>query len=179
MTASPPEIVAGLLLVFGLPGYALTKATFPEWRVRGPDALLRVVEIGTLSLVLSVGVTILVGFVLGNLPGGLFQAGWSDPLLEAVLAAIAAVALVVAVLRGAFAQTPPVGPASEPSPGEEDPMTLVRTLEATDREIRRLRHQLRTLPSGDPARTSLEAQLEQAQRRSQDLRAGREAQYAQ
>lgn len=178
MSASPPEILLGLLLVFGLPGYAITKATFPDWRLKGPEALLRAVEVGTLSLVLSVGVTILVGFVLGNLPGGLFQAGWNDPLLEAVLGGITAVALVVGVLRGAFAREPPPAAVPEASPGEEDPVALVRRLEATNREIRRLRHQLRTLRREDPERSPLEAELADAERRSQELRSGREAEYA-
>jgi uncharacterized membrane protein len=110
LTASLLEIVAGVLLVFVVPGYAITKATFPEWRLRGPEALLRAVEIGTLSLVLSVTVTILVGFVLGAAPGNYFQASWSDPLLEALLAAITGVALAAAVLRGAFRRVPPAAP---------------------------------------------------------------------
>jgi Protein of unknown function (DUF1616) len=179
VTASIPEIVVGLILVFGLPGYAISKATFPEWRVRGPEALLRVVEIGTLSFVLSVTVTILVGFVLGNLPGSLFQAGWSDPLLELVLAAVSAVALAVAALRGAFNRTPPAAPAPEPSPGEEDPMALLRALEENQRRTRRLQHTLRHLKANDPDRAHLEAELADAERRSQELRAHREADYAQ
>jgi hypothetical protein len=178
VTASPLEILAGLLLVFALPGYAITRATFPEWRLRGPDALLRAVEIGTLSLVLSVTVTILVGFVLGNLPGSFFQAGWSDPLLEAVLGAIAAVALVAAVLRGAFRRVPPSAPAPEPAPGEEGPLALARELEADRREVRRLRHALRTLKADDPQRIHLEEELHATERRAQERLAAREAEYA-
>lgn len=179
MSASPPEIVLGLLLVFGLPGYAITKATFPEWRLKGPDALLRTVEIGTLSLVLSVAVTILVGFVLGNLPGAFFQAGWSDPLLESILAFVTAVGLVVAVLRGGFQRVPPMAPAPEPSPGEEDPMALIRALDETQRQARRLQHAIRQLKTDDPERSRLEQQLEDVLRKSRDLRAGREKEYAQ
>ncbi|MGA7861025.1 MAG: DUF1616 domain-containing protein [Thermoplasmata archaeon] len=178
MTASPPEILVGLLLVFALPGYAITKATFPEWRLRGPDALLRSVEIGTLSLVLSVTVTILVGFVLGNLPGSFFQAGWSDPLLETILAAISGVGLAVAVLRGGFSKTPPARPAPEPSPDEEDPMALLRALEESQRRARRLQHALRQLKADDPDRARLEAELADTHRRSQELRANQEAEYA-
>jgi hypothetical protein len=179
VTASLPEIIVGLLLVFALPGYGITRATFPEWRLRGPDALLRVVEMGTLSLVLSVTVTILVGFVLGNLPGSFFQAGWSDPLLEAILAVIAAVSLVVAVLRGAFSKVPPAVPPPEPSPGEEDPMALLRALEMNQRNARRLQHEIRLLKPDDPQRARLEAELADTQRRSQELRTNREAEYAQ
>jgi hypothetical protein len=178
VTVSPLEILAGLLLVFALPGYAITKATFPEWRLRGPDGLLRAVEIGTLSLVLSVTVTILVGFILGNLPGSFFQAGWSDPLLEAALAAITAVALVAAVLRGAFRREAPPGPAPEPTPGEEGPFAVARELEADRREARRLRHALRTLKVDDPQRARLEAELVATERRTQERLAAREAEYA-
>ena len=178
MTASPLEILAGLLLVFALPGYAITKATFPEWRLRGPGALLRAVEIGTLSLVLSVTVTILVGFVLGSLPGSDFQAGWNDPLLEAVLAAIVAVGLVAAVLRGAFRRLPPSAPAPEPDPGEEAPFALARALEADRREARRLRHAIRTLKADDPQRARLEEELQVTERRTQERLAAREAEYA-
>jgi Protein of unknown function (DUF1616) len=178
VTASPPEVLVGLLLVFALPGYGITKATFPEWRFRGPDALLRVVEVGTLSLVLSVTVTILVGFILGNLPGNFFQAGWSDPLLESILAAITAVALVVALVRGGFSRIAPPGPAPEPSPGTEDPMRLVRALEENQRHARRLQHTLRQLKPDDPERARVEAELADTLRRTKELRANREAEYA-
>jgi hypothetical protein len=178
VTASLFEIVAGLLLIFALPGYAITRATFPEWRLRGPEALLRAVEVGTLSLVLSVTVTILVGFVLGNLPGSSFQADWSDPLLEVVLAAITAVALVAAVLRGAFHRLPPPAPVPEPDPGEGAPFALVRALEADRREARRLRHAIRLLKADDPQRARLEEELSATERRTQERLAAREAEYA-
>jgi Protein of unknown function (DUF1616) len=178
VTASPLEIFVGLLLVFALPGYAITKATFPEWRLRGPEALLRAVEIGTLSLVLSVTVTILVGFVLGNLPGNDFQAGWSDPLLEAVLAALTGIGLVAAGLRGAFRRLPPSAPVAEPDPGEEAPFALARALEADRREAQRLRHVMRTLKADDPQRARLGEELHAIERRTQERLAAREAEYA-
>jgi Protein of unknown function (DUF1616) len=178
VTASLLEIFAGLLLVFALPGYAITKATFPEWRLQGPEALLRAVEIGTLSLVLSVAVTILVGFVLGVLPGNYFLAGWSDPLLETVLAAITGIGLVAAVLRGAFHRLPPSAPATEPDPGEEAPFALTRALEADRREARRLRHAIRALKADDPQRSRLEEELLATERRTQERLAAREAEYA-
>jgi uncharacterized membrane protein len=178
VTASPPELLAGLLLVFVLPGYAITKATFPEWRLRGPEALLRVVETGTMSLVLSVTVTILVGFVLGSVPGSYFQAGWSDPLLEALLAAITGVALVAAVLRGAFRRSPPPVPIAETASGEEAPFDVMRELEADRREARRLRHALRQLKADDPRRPRIEEELSATERRAQERMAAREAEYA-
>lgn len=178
MTATPPEIVLGLLLIFALPGYAITKATFPEWRLRGPEALLRAVEVGTLSLVLSVAVTILVGFFLGAIPGSYFEAGWNDPLLEAILGAVTAVALVAAVLRGGFRRAAPVGPALEPDPGTVAPFDLLRELEESRRQERRLRHALRRLNSDDPRRASLELELAEAERRTQERLSNREAEYA-
>lgn len=178
MTASPPEVFLGILLVFGLPGYAITKATFPEWRLQGPQALLRAVEVGSLSLVLSVTVTILVGFLLGALPGSYFQAGWNDPLLEAALAAIAGVAFVAAVLRGGFRRTAPPGPAEEPDSGVDAPFDLLRELEESRRQERRLRHALRRLRADDPHRADLETELAEAERRTQERLASREAQYA-
>ena len=178
MTASPLEILAGLLLVFALPGYAITRATFPEWRVRGTEALLRAVEIGTLSLVLSVTVTILVGFTLGALPGSDFQAAWSNPLLEAVLAAITGVALGTAAVRGAFRRAPPPAPPTEEIRGEDAPFDLLRALEADRRQARRLRHSLRQMRPDDPQRTVLEEELGAIERRSKEHLAAREAEYA-
>jgi len=86
------EGVAGGLLLFFVPGYALTKAVFPEWRVRGRNAGRRLVEVVTLSFVTSIGLTVVVGFGLLDLAPGGFSAAWSDPLLEAALAAVAGVA---------------------------------------------------------------------------------------
>ena len=101
------EGVAGGLLLFFLPGYAVTKALFPEWRVRGPEGGRRLLETVTLSFVTSVGLTVVVGFgILDLVPGG-FAATWSDPVLEGALAAVALVGFVAAFFRGAFARTPP------------------------------------------------------------------------
>src|SRR5271154_4391397 len=108
--ANLPEAFAGLLLVFFVPGYTLTKATFPEWRLRGTDALLRVLETVTLALVLSVVLAILVGYaLLAAAPGG-FQASWSAPLLEACLAGVAVVGFVFGWYRGAYRRGPPPPP---------------------------------------------------------------------
>ncbi|MCI4353111.1 MAG: DUF1616 domain-containing protein [Thermoplasmata archaeon] len=177
MAASAPEVVLGLLLLFGLPGWGVTKAVFPEWRLRGPEALLRTVEVGTLSLVLSVALTVLVGFGLGALPGNLFQTGWSDPLLEIILAAIAGIALAIAALRGGFRREAPHGPAPEPSPGEEAPFALVEKLESNRREFRRVRHALRQLSPGDPVRSELEKRVAILDDEFRRVRERREAEY--
>jgi hypothetical protein len=169
------EDIVGLLLVFLLPGYALTKATFPEWRIRGSTAALRAVEILTLSVILSVVTTILVGFVLANGPGPGFSASWSDPLLEVALAAITLTALVLGAARGGFARVPPAGPPLEPSPGSDDGWALVVRLETIDRERRRAQHQLRRSsgPEGDRWRGVI-AELDQE---AATLRSRREAEY--
>ncbi len=179
MTATILQEAAGFLLVFGLPGYTATKALFPEWRIRGPEALLRAVEIGTLSLLLSVTFTILVGFILGSLPGGLFQASWTNPLLEIVLAAVTVVAAVVGLLNGAYRREPPRVPASELAPGEDRSWELLKTMNTLHRQERRLRHEIRTRKADDPGRARLEAELRSVENRGEELRRAREAEYAQ
>ena len=170
------EIVAGILLLFLAPGYFLTKATFPEWRVRGDEALVRAIEIGTLSFVLSVALTMLVGY--GLLVGGPqgFQAAWSDPVLEAVLFAIAIVAFGVGVARGAYRSVPPVR-ASAPSPGEEQPFELGRELTRLDREEQRLRRELGRADAGG-RQEELHRQLDAVRMRRTELQRRREAEYA-
>ena len=168
-------IVGGLLLFF-VPGYALTKALFPEWRVRGRDGGRRLLEIVTLSFVVSLGLTVLVGFGILNLAPGGFAAVWSDPLLEAVLAAVTVVASVVAFNRGAFARTPPEGPALAAS--EEGAWDLSRELERLARDERRLQHAIR-VSSGPPSETArLTAELEAVRAERDTLRRRREEEYA-
>jgi hypothetical protein len=168
-------IVGGLLLFF-VPGYAFAKALFPEWRVRGSDGGRRLVEIVTLSFVVSLGLTVLVGFGILNLAPGGFAAAWSDPLLEALLAAVAVVALAVAFARGAFSRTPPEGPA--PAAGEEGAWELSRELERLGRDERRLEHAIR-ISSGHPSETArLTAELEAVRAERDALRRKREEEYA-
>lgn len=170
------EFAAGSLLLFFAPGYFVTKATFPEWRVRGDDALARAIEIGTLSFVLSVGLTVLVGYAL--LVGGPqgFQAAWSDPVLETVLFVVAIVAFGVGMGRGAYRKDPPVRiPA--PSPGEERPFELARELTQLDREEVRVRRALRRAETGEE-RAGLERALDGLRARRTDLERRREAEYA-
>jgi hypothetical protein len=176
--ASYPEAFAGLVLVFFLPGYLLTRATFPEWRLRGREAFLRLLETLTLGFVLSVVLTVLVGTLLLLTPGG-FQAYWSDPVLESVLAAIALVAFVAGWFRGAYhRETPPAPVPGAGGSGEAGAWELSRQLEALGREERRLRHALRV--GGQPANETarLEAQLVELESRREALRREREAEYA-
>jgi len=171
-------IVGGLLLFF-VPGYAVAKALFPEWRVRGPEGTRRLLELLTLSFVTSVGLTVVVGFGILSLATGGFAAAWSDPLLEAALAAVALLGFAVAIARGAFARTPPTVPAGPEVPGEEGAWELSRDLERLARDERRLRHALRVsaLSPSDTARLTGELDSVRAERDA--LRRKREEEYAQ
>lgn len=177
MAVNGAEVVVGLLLLFFVPGYALTKATFPEWRIRGRSAILRLLEIVTLSFVLSVVLTVVVGyFLLAASPSG-FQAYWSDPALEVGLAVIAAVAFAVGWLRGAYAaEPPPVG--TPEGPDERGAWEVSRELERLGREERRLNHQLRVSGS-DPATASrLREELDRIAEERAEIQRRREAEYA-
>ncbi len=176
--ANIPEALAGFLLLFFVPGYALTKALFPEWRLRGADWIRRAVEIGTLSFVLSVVLTVLVGYgLLAAAPGG-FQAYWSDPVLEAILAGIAAIGLAAAWGRGAFARTPPAGPRPEGPPPEDGAWDLSRELDRLEAEARRVRHRLRTEVRDPAERDRLTARLEEIRSETLEIARRREAEYA-
>jgi uncharacterized membrane protein len=172
------EILAGFLLIFFVPGFAVTRATFPEWRVRGPGGRRRLVETVTLSFVLSVGLTVLVGYgLLAGGPTG-FQASWSDPVLEAVLAGIAAVAFAVGVARGAYRREPPL-PANPTLEAEVDPLQLTRELDRLAREERRIRHQLRVGTLAPAEQERMEAQLGSILSERTELEARQEGSYAQ
>ncbi|HEY6237938.1 MAG TPA: hypothetical protein VIZ68_01975 [Thermoplasmata archaeon] len=164
---SAPQAVAGVLLLFVLPGLTTAKALFPEWRLRGPERLLRSVELGTLSLVLSVGYTVLLGFGLLNLPVG-FSAAWSDPLLEELLAIVTLGGFIVGWARGAYRKEPPPAPAPETSPGEDGAWEVVRSLEILAREERRIRHALRVDATG-PTAAGLRAELDRVQAETRRL----------
>lgn len=176
--ASAPEIVAGFLLIFFVPGYAITRAVFPEWRIRGSAAVRRVVEELTLSFVLSVVLTVLVGEALLSWAPAGFQASWSDPTLEAALAAIAGIALVVAWARGSFRRVaPPAASRAEPG-GDEGALELARHLDELSREERRVRHLLRTGVEDPQERERLTGRLEEIRAESLELARRREAEYA-
>jgi hypothetical protein len=177
MSANPAEVAAALLLLFFVPGYTLTKATFPEWRVRGPEATLRLLEIATLAFVLSVGLTVLVGyFLLVGGPSG-FQAYWSNPVLEEILGGIALAGFVVGWARGAWRREP-TRPATPEAPDERGAWELVEALDELRRDERRVRHALRVAPAGSSQARDLQRELDRIQARAADLRAHREAEYA-
>ncbi|MCI4331662.1 MAG: DUF1616 domain-containing protein [Thermoplasmata archaeon] len=177
MSVNPAEAFAGFLLVFFLPGFAVTRAVFPEWRLRGALAIERAVETATLSLVTSVALTILIGFALLQSPSG-FQASWSDPLLELCLGAVTFLGLVVGWWRGAYRREPPATPAPEPAPGDSNAWETLRDLEANARERRRLAHALRRTPPGSREAEELEERRRALEVKSEELRRAREAEYA-
>jgi Protein of unknown function (DUF1616) len=177
MSVNAAELVAGLLLLFFLPGYALTKATFPEWRVRGPEATLRLLEITTLAFVTSVVLTVLVGyFLLVAGPTG-FQAYWTDPELEGILAGITALGFGVGWVRGAYRRDPPSAPMPEPA-DEVGAWELVEELDRLRRDERRVRHDLRQAARDSADAARLHQELERIQAESAELRSRREAEYA-
>jgi hypothetical protein len=169
------EAVVGGALLFFVPGFAVTRALFPEWRLRGTGALRRGLETATLSFVLSVTLTVLVGYgLLGLAPGG-FSATWSDPLLEAVLAAIAVIAFATAGLEGAFSRHGTVRPVPAAEPGGEGAWELTRELDRLRREEVRLARSLRAAP---PDAAALEAERNRVVARVEELERAREAEYA-
>ncbi len=170
------EVLAGGALLFFVPGYAVTRAVFPEWRLSGPLALRRTVETVVLAFVLSVVLTVLVGYVLLSVAPGGFRATWSDPLLEAGLAAVALVAAAVAALEGAFSRTPPPSRRPEVEAGERGAWEITVELEKLHAEERRL---LRALRRGVPPeeRPALELRLEELRRAIGDRQRFREAAY--
>lgn len=172
------EAAVGVVLIFFLPGYAVTKALFPEWRVKGPDARLRAIEIFTLAFVLSVTFTVLVGYVLLVASPGGFHAYWSSPVLEVALAAISAVGLIVAWQRGGFSREAPAKPSTATEEGEEGAWEVLSELDRLAREERRILHALRRSAPDAPERARLNAELAEVHGEQAALQARREAQYA-
>jgi MFS family permease len=170
------QAIAGGALLFFVPGYAVSRAIFPEWRLRGPEGTRRALETVVIAFVLSIVLTVLVGYLLLSAAPGGFSAAWSDPLLEAALAAVAAVAAAVAWLEGAFARTPPAPRRLEERPGEEGAWELTRDLDRLRGEERKL---LRRLRAGDDpgAAPALRARLEEIERAREERLRAREAEY--
>ncbi len=170
------EAVVGGALLFFVPGFAVSRAIFPEWRFRGPDGARHALETVVVAFVLSVVLTVLVGYLLLSAAPGGFSAAWGDPLLEAALAAVAAIAGVVAWLEGAFAPVPPAAPRIEGRPGEEGAWELTRELDRLRGEERTILRRLRSGddPDGAPA---LRARLEELERAREERLRAREAEY--
>jgi hypothetical protein len=172
---TPWQAAIGLLLLYVLPGFAIARALFPEWRFRGESGTLHAVETAVLTVVLSVASTILVGFVLLNSSAG-FSADWSNPLLETGLLGITAVGGGLAWGRGAFARTPPTGPALEPEAGALGGAEALAAAEEIQRRVRRIRHELKAHPSPSEA-ARLQDELRVLEIEARRLGRDREASY--
>jgi hypothetical protein len=121
--ANPIQVVAGLLMVFFVPGYCLVNALFP--RRNEFDAELDIVYRVTLGIGLSMALTILVSFGLNalgtNADTGL---GYVDaPYIWASQLALSAALFAVGWWRGAYPWTARIHPrlARAPPP---DPRSL-------------------------------------------------------
>jgi uncharacterized membrane protein len=172
------EAVAGGLLVFFVPGYAVTRATFPEWRLGGPTTVLRLLEIVALSFVLSVVLTVVVGALLLAVGPSGFAATWSNPVLESGLAAIALVAFVAGWVRGAYGAPGARAAAPATAADESGAWELDRELDRLAREERRLAHALRVRATGSADDHRLRAELDAIRLRRDELVRRREAEYA-
>ncbi|MCI4357930.1 MAG: DUF1616 domain-containing protein [Thermoplasmata archaeon] len=171
------EVIVGLLLLFLLPGFGVTRALFPERRVFRPVSLKNLLEQLTSSIVLSVAITILVAFAWLGTPIGV-QAGWSDPLVEETLGAVTAVAFGVAAFRGSFARVPPPARRTESGTGGSDPMVLIRRLDELARSERSLKHRIRTAGADAVRSAPWVEELARIQAEAAQLRAKREEEYA-
>lgn len=171
------EAWTGFLLVFFLPGFALTRAVFPDQRAFRPLNLLVALEQAISAIVLSVVLTILIGFLWLGTPTGV-EAHWTNPILEASLSGVTLVGLAVAALRGSFSRVPPPAYRGEEAPGESAPLELGRALDRLARDERRLRHRLRVLGAGSSEADEIERSLKRLRGEADRLRAEREAEYA-
>ncbi len=172
---SLPEAFLGGALLFFVPGFTVARAVFPRLRFRGPNGLRGALETITLAFTLSVVLTVLVGFLLLRVAPGGFLANWSDPLLEACLGAIAAVALAVGLLEGAYARTLPPPPAREPGSG--GPWELTRELDRLGAEERHLVRKLSGPRPDSEAPGELQERLDEVRSELRALQERREAEY--
>jgi uncharacterized integral membrane protein len=171
------ESLTALALIFVLPGFALSRAIFPEWRFRGRGGAEHLAETAAMSLVLSVSLTILVGFALQNSPSVGFQASWSFPLLEVLLAGVAGGALVTALYRGAFSKIPPLRiPARRERPGT-DAWEILDRLDEFALKERRLAHAIRTGEPSSPEVLRAKEELSRLHDQTDELRQLREREY--
>jgi hypothetical protein len=174
---APLETAVGFLLLFFLPGYTLTRAVFPEWRLVPPDRLRRLLEVVTLSFVLSVVLTVLLGELLLNLAPSGFRAAWSDPELEVALAIVAGLAFAAGLLRGAYGREVRRAPGT-PAPSEEGAWELTVELDRLGAEARRLSRRIRELPPESEAAAAARRRLGEVDRQREELGRRREEQYA-
>ncbi len=144
---NPLVVVGGLLLLFFLPGFLLLVALFPNHRWFGP---FHPFALPALSVALSAVILVLLGSVLGFLPGGVGGRGWFQgnqtgaPVIEATLAFWCLAFFAIAWQRGAFpllmrnrALAPEVEPTGWRERGEPAEVTLLRDLRLEEDRLRR------------------------------------------
>jgi hypothetical protein len=171
------ETAAGAFLLFVAPGYAWTRAVFPEWRFAGPDRWGVGVRVATLTFVWSIAIDIVVGSVLTEVPSLGFSAAWSDPKLEVALVLLTAAGLVAAVVRGAFR---PIREAAPAPPGvERSPLSWMQEADRLARDEARLRRQIRRSAPESPERSRLESELQAVSERLAETHRQRERELAQ
>jgi hypothetical protein len=141
VAVDPLSVLLGILLIFFAPGFALLHALFPGRKYFGP---FHPFAMPAMSAVMSVAITVVVGTILGLLPGGIGGKGWFQgaqtgaPILELSLASIALIAFIVAWSRGAF---PLLGGKSEydnvSERGEPEEVTMLRDLRLEEERLRK------------------------------------------
>lgn len=171
------ETVVGLLLLFFLPGFTLARAVFPERRFRGPSGLRGALELFVLSFVLSVALTVLLGYVLLTAAPGGFSAGWTSPTLEGLLGGFAAVAFAVGAVQGAYARTPPAARRPEPETGETGAWELTEEFDRLRREQARVDALLRSSTGESTEASALRAERARLLEAERSLAARRELEY--
>jgi hypothetical protein len=147
---NPLTVVGGLLLLLFLPGFFLLQALFPRRRWFGP---FHAFALPAFSVLASLVILVLVGAVLGFLPGGTGGKGWFQgsqtgaPILETTLGALTVILFAAAWARGAFpllsrsarglhdAKIVAVHEWSER--GEPEEMTLLRDLRLEEERLRK------------------------------------------
>lgn len=176
MVVDTLESAAGVFLLFVAPGYAWTRALFPEWKFRGPRRWENGVRTVTLTLVWSVAIDVVAGSVLTEVPSLGFSAAWSDPRLEWILLATTIGGLVTAMGRGAFRLR---GESTAPAPpGESPPLGWMREADRLVRDQARLRRKIRKSPVESPERTRFERELIEVSEQLTEVHRRREAELA-
>lgn len=142
MAVSPLGVLLGIVLVFLAPGFFLLQALFPGRRFFGP---FHPVALLALSVACSVAITIVVGSLLGFLPGGTADGrGWfqgaqtGTPVLELTLGGLSVMLFLVAWARRAF---PLLGRGREVEAhverGEPEEVTRLRDLRLEEERLRK------------------------------------------
>jgi len=140
VAVSPLGAFLGLLLIFFAPGFFLLQALFPRRRYFGP---FHKAAVGVLSVALSAAITVLVGTILGFLPGGPDGRGWFQgsqtgaPIIELTLGGLSVIFFGIAWARGAF---PLLRGARDvetmPERGEPEEVTMLRDMRLEEERLR-------------------------------------------